>query len=120
VKLYLDDDTCAALLVALFRKAGHDVVIPADIGMSGSHDAEHLLRSLRDGRVFMSYNYRDFKPIHELVVGSGGSHAGIVLIRRENDSRKNMTNKNIIAAIARVELAYADLTDELIILNDWR
>ena len=44
MKLYLDDDICASLLVAQLRKAGHDVMIPADIGMSGRHDAEHLLR----------------------------------------------------------------------------
>ncbi len=118
--LYLDDDTCAGLLVALLRKAGHDVKIPADVGMSGRHDAAHLLRSVVEDRVFVSHNYRDFEHIHNLVVGCSGAHTGIVLIRRDNDSRKDMTNKNIVAAIGRVEQAYADFTNALITLNDWR
>lgn len=119
MKLYLDDDTCAALLVALLRKAGHDVVIPADVGMVGRHDAKHLLRCVTEGRVFLTRNYKDFGPIHELVLGCSGSHTGIVEIRRDNDPRKDMTNKNIVTAIGKVEQAYADFTDEYT-LNDWR
>ena len=120
MKLYLDDDTCAGLLVALLRNAGHDVMIPADVGMSGGHDAAHLLRSVVEGRVFLSHNYKDFEPIHKLVIGCSGSHTGIVLIRRDNDPSKNMTPKGIVTAIAKVEQAYPDLTNELITLNDWR
>lgn len=120
MKLYLDDDTCAALLVAMLRKAGHDVMIPADVGMSGGHDAAHLLRSVTEGRVFVTHNYRDFEHLHNLVIGCSGSHTGVVLIRRDNDPQKNMTNKNIITAVGKVEQAYADLINELITLNDWR
>jgi succinate dehydrogenase/fumarate reductase flavoprotein subunit len=120
VTLHLDDDTCAGLLVAMFRKAGHDVIFPADVGMSGEHDAAHLLRSVVEGRVFVSHNYKDFEHLHNLVVGCSGSHRGVVLIRRDNDRRKVMTNKNVVAAIGRVGQAYPDLTNELITLNDWR
>jgi len=120
VKLYLDDDTCAALLVRLLRKAGHDVMIPADIRMSGRHDAEHLLRCVREGRVFLTKNYFDFLPIHDLVVGRSGRHTGIIVIREERDRRKNMTFKGIVTAIGKVEQAYSDFGNELITLNDWR
>jgi hypothetical protein len=81
MNLYLDDDTCALVLVALLRKAGHDVLIPSDIGMAGSHDARHLLRSVQEGRTFLSRNYLDFDPIHHLVVGCSGVHFGILLVR---------------------------------------
>jgi Domain of unknown function (DUF5615) len=87
VKLYVDDDTCGALLVALLRKAGHDVLIPKDIGMSGRHDAEHLLRCVREGRVFLTRNYRDFVPIHDLIIGCTGAHTGVIVIRQDNDPR---------------------------------
>jgi Domain of unknown function (DUF5615) len=120
VTLYLDDDTCAALLVRLLRKAGHVVMIPADVGMSGRHDAEHLLRCVRDGRVFLTKNYLDFLPIHDLIVGCSGRHTGIIVIREEDDRRKNMTPKGIVSSIGRVEQAYSDLSNELITLNDWR
>jgi hypothetical protein len=120
VNLYLDDDTCAAALVALLRKAGHDVVVPADLGTVGQHDAAHLLRSIQEGRVFLSKNYTDFLPTHNLVVGSGGRHTGIVVIREDDDRRKNMSYRAIVTAVGKVEQAYADFTDEYITLNDWR
>lgn len=120
MKLYLDDDTCAAVLVALLRKAGHDVMIPADVGMSGRHDAEHLLRCVREGRVFVTHNYKDFEPIHELLIGCSGSHTRIMDIRREKNPRKTMSVKNIVVAVGKVEQAYSDLTNEYVTLNDWR
>lgn len=120
MKLYLDDDSVAAVIVAHLRKAGHDVVIPADLGMSGKRDPEHLLRSTQDGRAILTMNYKDFEPLHYLVIGCSGVHRGIILIRRDNDPRKNLTNKGIVSAIAKVERAYPDLGNELITLNDWR
>lgn len=120
MKLYIDDDTCASALIVLLRKAGHDVVIPADIGLAGSHDAVHLLRSVTDGRVFLSRNYKDFDPIHELIRGCSGNHTGIILIRQDSNPRKKMSFKAIVTAIGKVEQAYSDLANELITLNDWR
>jgi hypothetical protein len=120
VKLYLDDDTVASLLVSLLRKSGHDVLIPADLGMSGRHDAEHLLRCVQEDRVFLTKNYRDFVPIHALVIGCTGTHTGIIVIRHEDDRRKNMMPKAIVTAVGKVEQAYPDLTNELVFLNDWR
>jgi hypothetical protein len=118
--LYLDDDSTGRVLVALLRKAGHDVVIPADLGMSGRKDAQHLLRSIQEGRALLSRNYKDFEPLHQLVIGCGGKHLGILLARHDSDPRKNLTPKGIVTAIGRVEQVYSDLTNELIILNDWR
>lgn len=85
MNLYLDDDTCAAALVARLRKAGHDIVVPTDLGTAGRHDAEHLLRCVREGRVFLTKNYTDFLPIHNLVVGCGGTRTGIIEIREDDD-----------------------------------
>jgi hypothetical protein len=120
VKLYIDDDSCDKILIAMLRKAGNDIVIPADVGMSGRRDPEHLLQSVQDDRALLSMNYKDFEPLHHLVVGCSGSHRGIILIRRVNDPRKNLTNKGIVSALAKLERAYPDLTNELITLNDWR
>ena len=37
MRLYLDDDSTSALLVRLFRQAGHDVRIRAEIGMASEN-----------------------------------------------------------------------------------
>jgi hypothetical protein len=120
MRLYLDDDTAEHRLVALLRKAGFDAAIPADFGMSGRRDPEHLLQAIRDGRAFLSKNYTDFMHLHALVVGAAGIHGGIILIRQDNDRKKDMTPKGIVAALARLDHAVPDLTNELVTLNDWR
>ena len=57
MRLYLDDDSAEALLVALLRQAGHDVQVPADVGMLGQPDAVHLAHDVRENRVLLSRNH---------------------------------------------------------------
>ncbi len=47
MRLYLDDDSAQHLLVQLLRKAGHDVQVPVDVGLSGKSDAMHLRHAVR-------------------------------------------------------------------------
>ncbi len=72
MRLYLDDDTAGVFLVRLLRQSGHDVQGPADAGMSGADDAVHLTHAIRDRRVMVSGNYRDFEVLHDLVIQAGG------------------------------------------------
>jgi hypothetical protein len=51
MKLYLDDDSADPLLVKLLTKAGHDVVIPAQVGHMGKKDSQHLMFAIGAGRV---------------------------------------------------------------------
>lgn len=46
MNLYLDDDCAGKLLVQLLRQAGHDVQIPAEVGLSGANDAVHLRHAI--------------------------------------------------------------------------
>jgi hypothetical protein len=39
MKLYLDDDSVDPLLIRLLREAGHDMRLPAEVGLSGGPDA---------------------------------------------------------------------------------
>src|SRR5712692_11924543 len=83
--IYLDDNMTDRVLIALLRKSGHDVVTPNDAGMSGRLDPEHFLFALTNGRPILTWNYKDFEPLHELVVGAGGSHAGVIVVRKDNN-----------------------------------
>jgi len=49
MKLYLDDNLTDARLADMLRKAGHDVVVPADVGNSGIADARHLTYAIGQG-----------------------------------------------------------------------
>ncbi len=71
MRLYLDDDIASAPLLLVLRQAGHDTQAPADVGLAGRHDAEHLAHCMRERRSCLTRNYRDFEFLHLLVLQGG-------------------------------------------------
>src|SRR5690348_7383293 len=120
MKLYLDEDSIAAVLVGMLRKAGHDVEVPSEAGMASAADAEQLTHSIRAGRVMLSGNDKDMRRLHLLVLEARGRHPGIVLVRYDNDARRDMTPRGIVTALAKLQAAQPDLSNTLIVLNQWR
>jgi hypothetical protein len=120
MRLYLDDDSADPLLVRLLRHAGHDVQIPADIGKSGHPDPFHLQQAILTSRVFLSGNHDDFDLLHNLVLAAQGHHAGILIVRRDNNPKKDLSPGGIVRAIHNLLNANVPLIDCLHILNHWR
>ena len=120
MNLYLDDDSVDALLVRLLRHAGHDVQIPADARMSGEDDSVHLTHAIRADRVLLSHNHRDFRNLHNLVMQAQGHHAGILIVRKDNDPTRDLKPPGVVRAIRNLEQAVVPLSDEYHILNYWR
>lgn len=120
MRLYLDDDSIAGQLVRSLRQAGHDVLLPADAGLSGEDDVIHLTRAAREDRVLLSHNYRDFENLHNLVVQVGGSHPGVFVVRKDNDIRRDMSPGAIVRAIDNLLASNAPIENQFIILNHWR
>jgi|SRR5579884_15541 len=120
MRRYLDDDAASPLLARLLRKVGHDVQLPSDTGMSGAPDAVHLTRSIADSRVCLTKNHDDFWILHNLIQQARGRHAGIYVVRQDNDPTRDMTPKGIVSAIRKVEAAGVPIQNEFIGLNHWR
>ena len=120
MRLYLDDDTASPLLAKLLRKAAHDVQTPGDLGMAGAPDPVHLTRAIADGRVCVTKNHDDFWILHNLIKQAQGHHAGIFVVRQDNDPTRDLTAKGIVRAIRKLEAAAVPIPDEFIILNHWR
>ena len=59
MRLYLDEDLASPLLARLLRNAGHDVQLPADVGLGGKADPLCLTHAIREDRVLLSRNYCD-------------------------------------------------------------
>src|SRR5437867_3873229 len=118
--LYLDDDTCAGELVGLLRKSGHDVEIPGDAALVGERDPVHLLHAIQARRAIVSQNYRDFVPLHKLVIGAGGGHPGVLLVRKDNKRTKDMRFSDIASAINKLERSRVPIANQQITLNDWQ
>jgi hypothetical protein len=110
MKLYMDDDSASPLLAQLLGKAGHDVQIPADIGLSGADDSVH----------FITGNHDDFLNLHLLVVDLQGHHPGIFVIRKDNDPKRDLTPAGVVRALRNLLTANARVADQCIALNHWR
>jgi len=120
MRLYLDDDSASVLLAHLLHQAGHDVQRPVDAGIAGEDDAVHLAHAARQDRVFLTHNYHDFENLHDLVVAVGGRHRGILVIRKDNDPRRDLTIRGIVRAIGKLLSAGVGIANEYIVLNHWR
>jgi hypothetical protein len=62
----------------------------------------------------------DFEDLHDLVLAVGGSHPGILLVRFDNDARRDMQAKHIAVAVSKLEKSGMATTDQVIVLNQWR
>ncbi len=120
MRIYHDDDSASRRLTLVLRNAGHEASTPADIGTSGAPDPVHLTRAIRDGRVLLTRNARDFTLLHDLIRASGGGHPGILLLHLDNDPTCDLTPKGIATAIAKLEASGTPISNELHVLNYWR
>jgi predicted nuclease of predicted toxin-antitoxin system len=120
MKLYLDEDSVATLLVKLLRQAGHDILLPAEIGMVGKTDPVQLTRAIREGRALLTKNYDDFLILHELIVQAKGTHSGVLAIRQKNDTTRDLTPKGIVNALRKLESSGVPVKNEYFVLNHWR
>ena len=118
--IYLDDDIAAGLLARLLRKDGHDVIVPADVGLAGAHDPVHLTRAIGDGRVLVTLNHRDYEQLHDLVRAAAGRHPGIMVVRKDNDPNRDMKPAQIVRAVRNVIKFGVPVPNELVILNHYR
>ncbi len=120
MRLYLDDNLMDRRLAGLLRKAGPMVVLPADVGMVSASDPRLLLYAIQQGLTLLSGNHKDFRDLYKLVIGSGGSHSGILLVYFDNDSTRDMRPPTIVRAIAKLETSGTPLANALHVLNQWR
>ncbi len=120
MRIYLDDNFADWGLAGGLRKAGHTVFRPADFRMVAASDAKHLERAIREDLVLLTKDRDDFQELHELVLTCGGQHPGIVVVRYENDAKRDMKTRHVVKAIGKLELSGLPLRSEWIILNQWR
>ena len=88
--------------------------------MSGRPDPEHLTYAIRTGRVVLTRNYGDFERLHLLIMAAQGHHPGILLVRRDNDPRRNMKPHDIVRALRNLEASGQTMPDSCLTLNHWR
>lgn len=116
LRLLIDEDSQAKLLVDLLKIAGHDVVTINELELAGSDDTIVLDCARKQERVLLTQNCRDFEALHQL----NSSHSGILAIYQDNYSSKDMRLKDIVKAISNLEVAGIPLANQFISLNHWK
>ncbi len=78
LRLYFDRHIMARLAVDL-RARGYDIRTTEEAAMDTASDEDQLAFATGEGRAILTYNIRDFAPLHEQWQSTGRSHAGIVV-----------------------------------------
>lgn len=117
MKLLVDEDTKAKLLMARLDDAGHDAVSTQDIGSDSAPDQEVFAIARKLGRIVLTKNADDYLALRE--ANNAPGHPGVLAIYQDADPGKNMSYKDIVQAIDNIQVAGISLSDELIALNAW-
>lgn len=81
LRLYLDRHVMTRLAEDLGR-SGYDSLTTQQVGNDTASDAEQLEFATTNSRAIVTYNIRDFAPLHENWLASGRQHAGIIVSRQ--------------------------------------
>lgn len=115
LRLLIDEDSQAKLLVNLLKKATHNVITINDLQLSGVSDDIVFEQAIVLNRVLLTKNCRDFETLHQ----QNNQHPGILAIYESSSSSKNMSFKNIVHAISNLEATNMPLQNQFISLNHW-
>ena len=121
LKLYLDDCANSDLLANLLCQSGHTVTRPADAGLEGADDDVHFAYAVTHGLCVITKNPSDFR---DLDAAADHQHSGILAVFQDNDRGRDMSDAEIVKAIANLEKAAQEGGDPIQgmyhHLNYWR
>lgn len=115
LKLLIDEDSQAKVLIKMLRQAGHDVITVNEVGLIGQPDPVVLNYARENNRILLTHNCQDFQALHK----ANPLHPGILVIYENEDYSKDMSRQEIVRAIANLEAASFPLTNQFISLNQW-
>ncbi|HEX7450201.1 MAG TPA: DUF5615 family PIN-like protein [Pirellulales bacterium] len=92
----------------------------SEVGTSGDDDPVHLAQAIREDRALLSHNHQDFEELHNLLMVSTGHHRGILVVRRDNNPKRDLDEKRIVRAIGKLLATGVQIADHFHILNHWR
>jgi predicted nuclease of predicted toxin-antitoxin system len=80
-RLYFDRHIIARLADDL-RSRGYDVLTTEEAGLDTASDEDQLAFATGEGRAILTFNIRDFAPLHEQWSAAGRPHAEIIVSRQ--------------------------------------
>jgi predicted nuclease of predicted toxin-antitoxin system len=115
LRLLVDEDTQAHLLVELLRADGHDLLTVSEASLTAKPDATVLNFARCEQRVLLTRNCDDFLLLHE----ADPVHSGILAVYQDAAAKKAMNYAAIVRAIANLESTKLPLFGQFIVLNHY-
>jgi predicted nuclease of predicted toxin-antitoxin system len=101
MKFLLDENLSSPRLASRLRALGHNPVLADDVGLLSLTDARVLIYSIVQALPVLTQDSEDFEDLHDLVIAAAGHHAGILIVRFDNDPRHNLTDRGISVALGK-------------------
>jgi predicted nuclease of predicted toxin-antitoxin system len=120
MRFLIDENLSSPRLASRLRAQGHDPVLARDVGLLSVTDARVLIFSIAQALPVLTRDSQDFEDLHDLVMAAVGHHAGILIVRFDNDPRHNLTDRGIATAIGKLESSGVPIRDRIHLLNQWR
>ncbi len=78
IRLYFDRHIMKRLAIDL-RGRGYDILTTEEANKDTASDEEQLVFATAGKRAILTFNIRDFAPLHETLQAAGRLHAGIIV-----------------------------------------
>lgn len=123
LSVYLDDCGKSNLLAEFLQGAGQTMVRPTDpdVTLEGADDAVHFAYAVRNSVTIITKNPADFLALQR---DADPHHPGSLGVYQDNDVSRDMSDAEIVRAIANIEAAVQSGGDPVLghfhVLNDWR
>ncbi len=101
VRPYFDRHIMARLADDL-RAQGYDVRTTEEAGMDTATDEAQLAFASADRRAILTFNIRDFAPLHDQWQAAGRSHAGIVVSQQMGRRQYGLLLQRTLRLLNRV------------------
>ncbi len=118
--MLLDENMSDPRLAARLRARGHAPILAPDVGLLSVSDPRLLIFSIAEGIAVLTRDSEDFEDLHDLIIAAAGHHAGILIVRFDNDPRHNLTDRGIATAVSKLESSAVAIRDQIHVLNQWR
>ena len=99
----IDENASSPRLASRLLAQGHKPVLASDVGLLSVTDARVLIFAIAQALLVLTRDSEDFEDLHDLVMAAVGHHAGILIVRFDNDPRHNLTDRGIATAISKLE-----------------
>jgi len=101
IRLYFDHHIKLQLAEEL-RLAGYDVLTTQEAGLETATDAAQLVFASQQNRAILTYNIRDFAPLHEQWMTEGRMHAGIIVSQQLGSRQYGLLRQRILRLLNEV------------------